>query len=147
MQRDSQQPEEQGLEGDQQDRDPAAEDVDPADRDSQQTQPVEEADAERRTPRTGDIAVTDEQRQCWDADQQQRPEPVRLLGEPGEHAGHHGGQAAEPAVVTPGESVRSVDRCRIDHIGTRYGHPEILLAGTSGDGTSITGGDEYAVVR
>ena len=128
-----QQPEEQRLEGDQQDGDPAAEHVDPADRDSQQTQPVEVADPERRPARSGRVAVADEQGQGGDADQQQRPEPVRLPGEPGEHAGQDGGQAAEPAVVTPGEAVGGVDACRVDHIGTGGGHPEILLAWTSDD--------------
>ena len=133
VQGEPQQPEEQGLEGDQQDGDPAAEHVDPADRDTQQTQPVEEADTERRPTRSGDIAVADEQGEGGDADQQQRPEPVRLPGEPGEHTGHDGGQAAEPTVVTPGETVGGVDGCRVDHIGTRCGHPEILPVWTSAD--------------
>ncbi len=132
------QAEEQGLEGDQQDRDPAAEDVDPADRDTQQAQPVEEPDPERRPARPGGVAVADEQGEGGDPDQQQRPETVRLPGEPGEHAGQDSGQAAEPAVVAPGEAIGGVDRCRIEHIGTGGGHPEILLAGTSGDGMSLT---------
>ncbi|GAA3716565.1 hypothetical protein GCM10022204_40420 [Microlunatus aurantiacus] len=41
--------------------------------------------------------------------------------------------------MPPAEAIRDVDRTRIEHVGTGGGHPEILLAGTSGDGTSMTG--------
>ena len=90
--------EEQGHEDDQHRRDPPAEDVHPGDGHREHGDAEQVAQAERPAwP-----AAAGQQRQRRDADEQQRPEGVRLPRQPGGHAGEHRRQSPDtPPHRTP----------------------------------------------